>query len=232
MLLRSLVLLAVLLACRAFKKTGLGKRLAYILLSKFGEPNSGRSSLGLGYVMMLCDLILVRPRVQYVPFCHCISYFPGRLRVTGFLSGQGSAKAGRISGAAGTCSGHVHSSIVSDRNGINAVIASTIKDIAGVELTWMLWFRAALVPGLIVCVLCPLVVYKLYPPQMKDLGDIKPFVVSKMQEMGAMKKDENSAGIIYHGDSGMDARGEKLESMYVVAFAFWHWSCCLGHGLE
>ena len=51
-------LLAVLLACGAFKKTGLGKRLAYILLSKFGGTKFGRSSLGLGYVMMLCDLIL------------------------------------------------------------------------------------------------------------------------------------------------------------------------------
>ena len=56
-------LLAVLLACGAFKKTGLGKRLAYILLSKFGGTKFGRSSLGLGYVMMLCDLILspIRP---------------------------------------------------------------------------------------------------------------------------------------------------------------------------
>ncbi len=35
-------LLAVLLACGAFKKTGLGKRLAYILLSKFGGTKFGK----------------------------------------------------------------------------------------------------------------------------------------------------------------------------------------------
>lgn len=103
----------------------------------------------------------------------------------------------------------------------NAVIASTIKDIAGVELTWMLWFKAALVPGLIVLFLCPLVVYKLYPPQMKDLGDIKPFVVSKMQEMGAMKKDEKILlALFIMAILGWMLGGKIGISMYVVAFAF------------
>jgi len=109
------------------------------------------------------------------------------------------------------------------------VIASTIKDIAGVELTWMLWFKAALVPGLIVLFLCPLVVYKLYPPQMKDLGDIKPFVVSKMQEMGAMKKDEKILLALFIMAILGWMLGGKLESVCMwLHLLFWHWSCCLG----
>lgn len=112
-------LLAVLLACGAFKKTGLGKRLAYILLSKFGGTKFGRSSLGLGYVMMLCDLIL-SPATGSNTSRSAIVFpiFRGVSESLGSYPDKDPPKAGRISGAAGTCSCHVHSSIVSDRNGI------------------------------------------------------------------------------------------------------------------
>ena len=116
----------------------------------------------------------------------------------------------------------------------NAVIASTIKDIAGVELTWMLWFKAALVPGLIVLFLCPLVVYKLYPPQMKDLGDIKPFVVSKMQEMGAMKKDEKILlALFIMAILGWMAWGENWNQYVCGCICFSGiGAAAWGHGLE
>ena len=215
-------LLAVLLACGAFKKTGLGKRLAYILLSKFGGTKFGRSSLGLGYVMMLCDLILSPATGSNTSRSAIV--FPIFRGVSESLGSYPDKDPQKLGGYLELLE-HVvaMSTAVLFLTGMasNAVIASTIKDIAGVELTWMLWFKAALVPGLIVLFLCPLVVYKLYPPQMKDLGDIKPFVVSKMQEMGAMKKDEKILlALFIMAILGWLLGGKIGISMYVVAFAF------------
>lgn len=215
-------LLAVLLACGAFKKTGLGKRMAYILLSKFGKTKFGSTSLGLGYAMMLCDLILSPATGSNTSRSAIV--FPIFRGVAESL-GSYADKEPRKLGAYLELLEHVvaMSTAVLFLTGMasNAIIASTIKDVTGIELTWMLWFRAAIVPGLIVLLLCPLAVYKLFPPTMKNLGDIKPFVEKGLKEMGPMKKDEKIlltlflmaiAGWMFGSKIGID--------MYVVAFAF------------
>lgn len=215
-------LLAVLLACGAFKKTGLGKRLAYILLSKFGSTRFGRSSLGLGYTMMLCDLILSPATGSNTSRSAIV--FP-IFRGVSESMGSYPDKNPRKLGAYLELLEHVvaMSTAVLFLTGMasNAVIASTIKDVAGIELTWMLWFKAALVPGLIILFLCPLAVYKLFPPELKDLGDIKPFVQEGMKEMGPMKKNEKILLVLFiMAILGWMLGGKIGISMYVVAFAF------------
>lgn len=215
-------LLAVLLACGAFQKTGLGKRLAYILLSKFGNTSFGRSSLGLGYIMMLCDLIL-SPATGSNTSRSAIVFpiFKGVAESLGSYPDNQPRKLGSYL----ELLEHVvaMSTAVLFLTGMasNAVIASTIKDVTGLELTWMLWFKAALVPGLIVLFLSPLVVYKLYPPEMKDLGNIKPFVMEKLQEMGPMKKNEKLLLILFILAILGWMLGDKIGmGMYIVAFVF------------
>lgn len=215
-------LLAVLLACGAFQKTGLGKRLAYILLSKFGNTSFGRSSLGLGYIMMLCDLVL-SPATGSNTSRSAIVFpiFKGVAESLGSYPDNQPRKLGSYL----ELLEHVvaMSTAVLFLTGMasNAVIASTIKDVTGLELTWMLWFKAALVPGLIVLFLSPLVVYKLYPPEMKDLGNIKPFVMEKLQEMGPMKKNEKLLLILFILAILGWMLGDKIGmGMYIVAFVF------------
>lgn len=215
-------LLAVLLACGAFKKTGLGKRLAYILLSKFGKTRFGKSSLGLGYTMMLCDLILSPATGSNTSRSAIV--FPIFRGVAESL-GSYPEKDARKLGAYLELLEHVvaMSTAVLFLTGMasNAVIASTIKDITGIELTWMLWFKAALVPGLIVLLACPLVVYKLFTPEMKSLGNIGPFVDEKLKEMGPMSRDEKILLVLFI----LAILGWMLGSyigmgMYIVAFVF------------
>ena len=215
-------LLAVLLACGAFKKTGLGKRLAYILLSKFGKTSFGRSSLGLGYIMMLCDLIL-SPATGSNTSRSAIVFpiFRGVAESMGSYPDKDAKKLGAYL----ELLEHVvsMSTAVLFLTGMasNAVIASTIKDVTGLELTWMLWFKAALVPGLIVLLASPLVVYKLFPPELKDLGDIKPFVEQGMKEMGPMKKNEKILLVLFILAILGWMLGSKIGlGMYVVAFVF------------
>ncbi len=215
-------LLAVLLACGAFKKTGLGRRLAYVLLDKFGNTRFGRSSLGLGYIMMLCDLLLSPATGSNTSRSAIV--FPIFRGVAESL-GSSPEQEPRKLGAYLELLEHVvaMSTAVLFLTGMasNAVIASTIKDVTGIELTWMLWFKAALVPGLLVLFLSPLVIYKLYPPEMKDLGDIKPFVAEKMQEMGPVKRDEKILLVLFISAVLGWMFGSRIGmGMYVVAFIF------------
>lgn len=215
-------LLAVLLACGAFKKTGLGKRLAYILLSKFGKTKFGKSSLGLGYIMMLCDFILSPATGSNTSRSAIV--FP-IFRGVAESFGSYPDKEPRKIGAYLELLEHVvaMSTAVLFLTGMasNAVIASTIKDVTGIELTWMLWFKAALVPGLIVLLLCPLVIYKLYPPEMKHFDHIEEFVAEKMAELGKMTKQETILLVLFILAILGWMFGPKIGiGMYPVAFAF------------
>ena len=48
------------------------------------------------------------------------------------------------------------------------------------------------VPGLIAMFLMPLVLYFLYPPEIKQTPNATALAKEKLKEMGAMKRDEKS----------------------------------------
>ncbi|WP_288499694.1 DASS family sodium-coupled anion symporter, partial [uncultured Acinetobacter sp.] len=101
----------------------------------------------------------------------------------------------------------------------NAVIASTVNQLVGIELSWGLWFKAALVPGLLILFLSPLVVYKLFPPEIRDLGNIKPIVTQKLAEMGPMKRDEKIMLVLFILAILGWSIGYKIGmGLYIVAF--------------
>ncbi|ETP73075.1 anion transporter [Lachnospiraceae bacterium JC7] len=215
-------LLAVLLACGAFKKTGLGQRMAYVLLRKFNQTKLGQTSLGLGYIMMLVDLILSPATGSNTSRSAIV--FPIFRGVAESFDSYPDRNPRKL-GAYLELLEHVvaMSTAVLFLTGMasNAVIASTIKDVTGIELTWGLWFKAALVPGLLVLLTCPIIVYKLYAPEMKQFGDIRPLVDSKLEEMGPMKKDEKLLLIIFILAILGWVVGPKFSiSMNVVAFGF------------
>ncbi|WP_350669617.1 anion permease, partial [Pseudoalteromonas sp. 43-MNA-CIBAN-0464] len=61
---------------------------------------------------------------------------------------------------------------------------------ANISITWGTWALAALVPGLLCIALVPLVVYAIYPPEVKSTPDAKNYAESKLTEMGPMSYGE------------------------------------------
>ena len=59
-----------------------------------------------------------------------------------------------------------------------------------IHLSWGTWFAAMVVPGLIAMFLMPLVLYFLYPPEIKQTPNATALAKEKLKEMGAMKRDE------------------------------------------
>ena len=74
----------------------------------------------------------------------------------------------------------------------NPLIVKLISDATGasISITWGTWALAALLPGLVCIVLVPLVVYAIYPPEIKSTPDARDYAKSKLTEMGPMSYGE------------------------------------------
>lgn len=213
-------IVAVTIVCAAFVKTGLGKRIAYNLLTRFGK-----TSLGLGYIMVFVDLILSpatgsnmsRTSIDYPVF-----------RNIAESVGSTPEKDPRKLGSYLTMLMYVvsMSTAVLFLTGMatNAITVSLAQKMLNVNIDWMTWFKAAVVPAGIVLALGPIVVYKLYKPDLKDLGDIKPVMKKGLEEMGPMKKEEKILSVLFILAVLGWMFGDKIKivnlDMQIVAFVF------------
>ena len=171
---------------RGFIKTGLGERIAYIIMKHLGK-----STLGMGYGMILTDLILapaipsVTARVGGIiyPIVNSLSKAFGSepyshpRRLGSFLiktTFQGSV----------ITSGMFLTSMAG-----NPLIADIAKNV-GVNITWGTWALAASVPGLICLAIIPFFLYKVYPPEIKETPNAKGFAEEKLKEMGKIRSQE------------------------------------------
>ncbi|WP_238915681.1 DASS family sodium-coupled anion symporter [Clostridium sp. YIM B02555] len=213
-------ILAVCIVCTAFVKTGLGKRIAYNLLTRFGK-----TSLGLGYMLMIVDLIL-SPATGSNTSRTSIDYPIFRNIAEGV--GSTPEKEPRKLGAYLTMLMYVisMSTAVLFLTGMatNAITASLAQKMLNVNLDWMTWFKAAVVPAGLVLILSPIVVYKVYKPELKELGDIKPMMKKGLEEMGPMKKEEKILSVLFALAIIGWMFGPKIQfvslTMQIVAFVF------------
>lgn len=72
----------------------------------------------------------------------------------------------------------------------NPVMAEFALKIAHVELTWMRWFVAAIVPGLLTLLLVPYVIYRLEPPELRDVQPARELAGRELARMGPMSRKE------------------------------------------
>jgi len=171
---------------RGFIKTGLGERVAYIVMKYLG-----RSTLGIGYGIILTDLILapaipsVTARVGGIiyPIVRSLSKAFGSephshpKKIGAFLmkvSFQGSV----------IVSGMFLTSMAG-----NPLIADMAKNV-GVDITWGTWILASSLPGLTCLAIVPLFIYKIFPSEVKAIPDAKKFAEGRLKEMGALRLQE------------------------------------------
>lgn len=170
-----------------YQKSGLGKRIALFLVSKIGK-----STLGLGYAIAISDGVLA-------PFVPSNAARSGGILYPIITSippmfGSTPEKDSRKIGAylawtalATTC---VTSSVFLTGQAPNplAVELASKAGIAGVD--WMGWFLAFLPVGIILLVLTPLLVYWIYPPEIKKSPEIVIWAKEEHKKLGSMKKTE------------------------------------------
>jgi DASS family divalent anion:Na+ symporter len=69
-------------------------------------------------------------------------------------------------------------------------LAQSLAKHQGVDITWMQWFIAALIPGIISLILVPLIIYKMYPPEIKETANAKSWAQNELKDMGKMATSE------------------------------------------
>jgi DASS family divalent anion:Na+ symporter len=72
----------------------------------------------------------------------------------------------------------------------NPLAVKMTEQITGKTISWVGWATAAIVPGIISLIVIPLVIYKLYPPELKETPEASEIAVRKLTEMGPLKKEE------------------------------------------
>ena len=58
------------------------------------------------------------------------------------------------------------------------------------HLQWMDWFLAGLVPGLLSLIIIPFIIYKLYPPEIKETPNAKEWADLELEKMGKITVPE------------------------------------------
>jgi DASS family divalent anion:Na+ symporter len=172
---------------RGFTKTGLGRRIALLFVRAFGKK-----TLGLGYALAAIDVVVspatpsntARSGGIVLPIIESLS--------NTFGSSPEDGTEGKIGSY--LIFNEFHANTISSSLFMTAsapnVAAVGLAAANGVKISWFGWVAAAIVPALISYLLVPFIIYKMYPPEIKETPNAKPWADQQLKDMGPMKKSE------------------------------------------
>lgn len=173
---------------RGFIKTGLGNRIAFLFIRIFGK-----SSLGLAYGLGLADVCLAPAIPSNTARGGGIIYPIMKSMAISFDSVPEKPETHRKLGSFLTLNSYymnlISSSMFLTGTASNPMCQKFAANL-GINITWMSWAAAGFVPGLVAFFVVPLVLYKLYPPELKKTGDAPRMAAQKLKEMGPISKNE------------------------------------------
>lgn len=181
-----LVLMAFFIA-RSFIKTGLGTRIAYRFMAL-----CGRRTLGLSYSLIATDLVLAPAIPSITARSGAVIYPIVRSTAKAYGSRPHDGTAGKMGAFLTLVSFQgtlITSAMFLTAMAANPLAAQLASD-QGIEITWAGWAYAAIVPGLISLLVVPLVLYLLYPPEIRKTPKASEMAKKRLAEMGRMKRSE------------------------------------------
>jgi L-tartrate/succinate antiporter len=171
-----------------YAKTGLGKRIALLLIRAMG-----RRTLGLGYAIALADLALA----PFMPSNTARSggtIFPILRNIPELYDSWPNDESSRKIGAylmytalAATC---VTSSMFLTAIAPNVLAADLTLRTIHVTLSWVDWFRGFAPIGFLLLALVPILLYKIYPPEIRDAPEAPRWASEELHKMGPVSVKE------------------------------------------
>ena len=181
------LIVAAFLFARGLVQTRLGERIAYTIVRRLGG-----SPLRLGYSIVLADLAMAPMTPSNTARAGGI-LFPITLNVARAFGSEPGPTASRIGAFLMFTlfqGDLVVSAMFLTATAPNPLVADFARQGAGIELTWMLWFTAALVPGIIGLVLVPFLVYRLCPPDLHETRVAQTLASERLNQMGPLSRRE------------------------------------------
>lgn len=172
---------------RGVIKTGLGARIALFFVSRLGSR-----VIGVSYALALTDLILApatpsntaRAGGIIMPIVRSISATYGSEP-----NGPTSRRVGSFLMLTAFQVNAITSAMFLTAMAANP-LAVELAAAQDVTLTWGKWALAAAVPGLVALAVVPLVVYKIYPPEIKSTPEAAAAARTSLAELGPMSAPE------------------------------------------
>lgn len=78
----------------------------------------------------------------------------------------------------------------------NPLAQAFAKD-QNISITWMNWFLAALVPGVISLILIPFIIYKMYPPEIKETPNAREWAETELKKVGKVTLPEKVMASVF-----------------------------------
>jgi divalent anion:Na+ symporter, DASS family len=190
------LIICAFLFARGFIKSGLGQRIAFVIINSIGK-----SSLTLGYAITLSDFIIspatpsstaraggiIYPIIQSLALALGSNPGPTARRFGAYIM-QIEYHANAI-----TCA-----MFMTAMAGNPLAVELAAKTI-GIEVSWGSWALAAIVPGLLSLLLMPYLLYKLFPPEIKDMPHAKEMAQRELHTMGKMSLNEKVVSAVFIG---------------------------------
>ncbi|EAX48316.1 anion transporter [Thermosinus carboxydivorans Nor1] len=176
-----------------FIETGLGRRIAYLLIRYIGK-----SSLGLGYVAAFADLFFA-PAIPSNTARTGGLVFPIFQSLVLTLDSKPGPTARRIGSYQMLVMYNI--SLVTAAMFITAGVIHPLnltfaKNILHVEISWIEWAVGMFVPGILTLLAVPYLIYKIYPPEIKSINN-REIANKGLQELGPITSQEKRLLILF-----------------------------------
>ncbi len=211
-----LLIIVAFLIARGVIKSGLGKRIAFLIIRRFGK-----TSLGLSYSVIAADMFIApafpsntaRSGVLF-PIVNALAADSGSKVSDGTRRKLGSYL--MMSSMAGLT---ISSSLWLTAMAANPAGAKMAKDF-GVEISYSSWALAAIAPVLVLFFLLPWVILKVYPPEVKETPDAPQIAQKALDGMGPVHKNEKIMAAVFVGMVGLWIASSFVPGLNKTAVAF------------
>jgi DASS family divalent anion:Na+ symporter len=179
---------------RGVVKTGLGRRIALVFIRAIGHRSIGLAYALIGTDTLLASLVpsngaraggVVFPVAKSLAEAYDSTPGPTRRRLGAYL--MATVYQCDVIACAMFLTGQAS----------NVLIAKFAKDVANVELTYARWFVGGVVPGLLSLILVPLLLYRLYPPDVRRTPGAASFAADELQRLGGMSRGERVMLLVF-----------------------------------
>jgi L-tartrate/succinate antiporter len=177
-----------------YDKTGLGRRIALILVKKMG-----RRTLTLGYAVTVADTILapftpsntarsggtIYPVIRNLPMLYDSKPDdPSARKIGSYIMWVAIAT---------TC---VTSSMFLTALAPNLLAAELVAKTSKITLGWTQWFTAFAPVGILLLILIPLLTYWIYPPEIKSGDAVPKWAAGELDKMGGFTEREFTLAVL------------------------------------
>lgn len=170
-----------------YKKSGLGKRIALLLVKKLGK-----TSLGLGYAVAFADGIL-SPFMPSNTARSAGTIFPIAINIPQMFNSTPENEPRKLGAyiswvaIAATC---VTSSMFLTALAPNLLAVSLVEKNADIVITWGQWFSTLAIVMIPLFLLVPYLAYLIYPPEQKHSPEAPAWAAEELKKMGSITQKE------------------------------------------